>query len=179
MNVLSTQRRKVNKMTIYLEDDYNFFEANVGLFEKVEAVVKEALEVESVPYIAEISLTVADKEAIREINCAHREIDKATDVLSFPQIEPIENGVIAWDVLDETLYMNLDTKELMLGDIVLCHEVAKEQAVSYGHSLEREVCFLVAHSMFHLLGYDHMNEEEEALMIQKQEKVLQNLGIVR
>ncbi|MGL4798548.1 MAG: rRNA maturation RNase YbeY [Cellulosilyticaceae bacterium] len=166
-------------MALYLEDDYGFFESQPGLLEKVEAVVKEALKVEQVPYETEISLTVADKEEIREINQAHREIDKATDVLSFPQIEPMANGVIEWDELDETMYMNLDTDELMLGDIVLCHEVAKEQAESYGHSFEREVCFLVAHSMFHLLGYDHMNEEDEKLMIAKQEEVLKNLGITR
>ena len=75
--------------------------------------------------------------------------------------------------------MNYDTNHIMLGDIVLCYEVADEQAKSYGHSLKREVCFLVAHSMFHLLGYDHMNEEDEKLMIAKQNKVLSDLGINR
>ena len=75
--------------------------------------------------------------------------------------------------------MNYDTNHMLLGDIVLCYEVALEQAEAYGHSLRREVCFLVAHSMFHLLGYDHMNEEDEKLMISKQNEVLLNLGIER
>lgn len=166
-------------MKIYLEDDYNFFEQNTEIYKQVERVIEKALEVEKVPYSAEISLTVVDKEEIREINSAHREIDKATDVLSFPQIEPMENGYIDWENLETTLYMNLDTQDIMLGDIVLCEEVAREQAESYNHLLEREVCFLVAHSMLHLLGYDHMTPEEEKIMIEKQNEILDALGINR
>ena len=166
-------------MTLYLEDDYQFFENNAGLLEKVEAVIEGALDLEKVPYEPEISLTVADKEGIREINQAHRQIDKATDVLSFPQIEPEEAGGIDWDAVDTTCIMNLDTDEIILGDIVLCHTVAEEQAASYGHSLAREVCFLVAHSMLHLLGYDHMTPPEEERMIAKQNEILNQLGITR
>lgn len=166
-------------MNIYLEDEYDFFKHNEGLLETVEEVIKTCLETEQVPYEAEISLTVVDKGEIKEINKEHREIDKATDVLSFPQIEPKTNGVIEWNDLDESSIMNYDTNHILLGDIVLCYEVAQEQAASYGHSLKREVCFLVAHSMFHLLGYDHMNESDEKLMISKQNEVLLKLGIER
>lgn len=179
MNVLNTQTGRANRMNIYLEDDYEFFEHNEGLFEMVEKVIQTCLQTEKIPYEAEISLTVVDKEEIREINKEHREIDKTTDVLSFPQIEPESNGVIAWDDLDETMIMNYDTNHILLGDIVLCYEVAKEQAEAYEHSLKREVCFLVAHSMFHLLGYDHMNEADEKLMMAKQNQVLLELGIER
>lgn len=179
MNVLNTQIGRANRMNIYLEDKYNFFEQNEGLLEDVEKVIKACLATEEVPYEAEISLTVVDKEEIQEINREYREIDKATDVLSFPQIEPKLNGVIEWNTLDESAMMNYDTNHILLGDIVLCYEVAGEQAASYGHSLKREICFLVAHSMFHLLGYDHMNEEDEKLMISKQNEVLLNLGIER
>lgn len=166
-------------MNIYLEDEYGFFEKHKDIFNNVNQVITECLKEEKVDLNVEISLTVVSEEEIKEINKEHRDIDKVTDVLSFPQIEPLEEGGIDWDELDETVYMNLDTEDLMLGDIVLCYEVAKKQAEEYGHSLEREVCFLVAHSMFHLLGYDHMTEEEEKNMITKQERVLNNLGITR
>lgn len=179
MNVLNTQIERLSDMNLYLEDDYEFFEKQEGLLETVKAVINQCLEIEKVPYEAEISLTVVDKEEIQEINREHREIDKPTDVLSFPQIDPISNGVIDWKNLDEASIMNYDTKDILLGDIVLCYEVAKEQAEEYGHTLKREVCFLVAHSMFHLLGYDHMNDSDEKLMISKQEEVLTALNIGR
>lgn len=179
MNVLSTQTERLNKMNLYLEDDYEFFEKHEGLLEDVKAVIEECLKVEKVPYSVEISLTVVDKEEIKEINNEHRQIDRSTDVLSFPQIDPLSNGVIDWKNLDEASIMNYDTKDILLGDIVLCHEVAEEQAGEYGHTLRREVCFLVAHSMFHLLGYDHMNEADEKLMISKQNEVLLSLNIGR
>ena len=179
MNVLNTQRERASRMNLYLEDEYNFFEKHEDLFEEIQKVIAKCLEVEKVPYESEISLTVVDKEEIRSINHEYRDIDRATDVLSFPQIDPESNGIIDWEKLDETEVMNYDTNHIMLGDIVLCYEVADEQAKSYGHSLKREVCFLVAHRMFHLLGYDHMNEEDEKLMIAKQNEVLSDLGINR
>lgn len=179
MNVLNTQRERASRMNLYLEDEYNFFEKHEDLFEEIQKVIAKCLEVEKVPYESEISLTVVDKEEIRSINHEYRDIDRATDVLSFPQIDPESNGIIDWEKLDETEVMNYDTNHIMLGDIVLCYEVADEQAKSYGHPLKREVCFLVAHSMFHLLGYDHMNEEDEKLMIAKQNEVLSDLGINR
>ena len=179
MNVLNTQRERASRMNVYLEDEYNFFEKHEDLCEEIQKVIAKCLEVEKVPYESEISLTVVDKEEIRSINHEYRDIDRATDVLSFPQIDPESNGIIDWEKLDETEVMNYDTNHIMLGDIVLCYEVADEQAKSYGHSLKREVCFLVAHSMFHLLGYDHMNEEDEKVMIAKQNEVLSDLGINR
>ena len=179
MNVLNTQRERASRMNLYLEDEYNFFEKHEDLFEEIQKVIAKCLEVEKVPYESELSLTVVDKEEIRSINHEYRDIDRATDVLSFPQIDPESNGIIDWEKLDETEVMNYDTNHIMLGDIVLCYEIAYEQAKSYGHSLKREVCFLVAHSMFHLLGYDHMNEEDEKLMIAKQNEVLSDLGINR
>lgn len=166
-------------MTVYIEDDYDFLKCEQGLMEKVQEVIRGVLDEEHVPYEVELCISVVDKEEIAHINKEQRNIDKATDVLSFPQIEPAGNGIILWDTLDEASCMNLDTGEWLLGDIVLCHEVAKEQALAYGHSLEREVCFLVAHSMFHLLGYDHMTKEDEALMMAKQTQLLNQLGIVR
>lgn len=166
-------------MTVYLEDEQQFFDKHPGLLEKVEAVINTCLDMEEVPYEAEVSLTVVSKTEIHEINLEHRQIDRPTDVLSFPQIEPECIGHIDWDHLDLSGCVNYDTEEVILGDIILCDEVAQSQALEYGHSLEREVCFLVAHSMFHLLGYDHMTEDDEKTMRQKQENVLQCLAILR
>lgn len=166
-------------MTIYLEDEQQFFDKHPGLFEKVEAVINQCLDQEEVPYEVEVSLTVVDKAEIHEINLEHRQINRPTDVLSFPQIEPECIGKINWDTLDTGSCVNYDTEEVILGDIILCDEIAALQAEEYGHSLEREVCFLVAHSMLHLLGYDHMTEEDEKNMRQKQENVLQCLAILR
>lgn len=166
-------------MTIYLEDEVDFFKAHPGLYEKVEQVVNRCLDEEKVPYEVEVSISVVDLSRIHEINRDYRQVDRPTDVLSFPQIEPEVIGYINWDQVDFSGCVNFDTDEVMLGDIILCAERAKEQAESYGHSLEREVCFLVAHSMFHLLGYDHMTEEDEKNMVTKQESVLQYLSILR
>lgn len=113
----------------------------------------------------EISVTFVDEEEIKEINGQFREIDKVTDVLSFPQFE------CADDVPEEGL--------VILGDVVICEDQAKRQAEEFGHSYERELMYLFVHSMFHLLGYDHMNEEEKADMRSCEEDVMHRLGIER
>ena len=125
-----------------------------------------------IEYPCEISITFVDNEEIREINRENRDIDRATDVLSFPMNE-MKNG--------EFLY-EPDTDErgrLILGDIVLSLEKAEAQAQEYGHSYKREVAFLCVHSMLHLIGFDHMVEEEEKQMFSLQEEILDSLGITR
>lgn len=166
-------------MTIYLEDETGFFDQYPELYKQVERVIERCLDEEEVPYEVELSLTMVDLDRIHEINKTHRNIDRPTDVLSFPQIDPEEIGYINWDEIDYSSCVNYDTEEVMLGDIILCDEKAREQAKQYEHSLEREICFLVAHSMFHLLGYDHMTPEDEKKMVSKQESVLQYLSILR
>lgn len=166
-------------MTIYLEDETSFFEKHPEIYKKVEQVIERCLDEEEVPYEVEVSLTMVDLDTIHQINKEHRDVDRPTDVLSFPQINPETIGYINWDTIDYSSCVNYDTEEVMLGDIILCDEKAMEQAESFGHSLEREICFLVAHSMFHLLGYDHMIPEDEKNMVKKQESVLQYLSILR
>lgn len=166
-------------MTIFLEDETDFFTKHPDIYKQVERVIERCLDEEKVPYEVEVSLTLVDINRIHEINKTHRNIDRPTDVLSFPQIDAEKIGYINWDQIDYSSCVNYDTEEVMLGDIILCDEKAKEQAESFGHSLEREVCFLVAHSMFHLLGYDHMTPEDEKNMVTKQESVLQYLSILR
>ena len=137
-------------------------------FEKlVEDCARAALEEEDIEDDAEVSVTLVDNIRIKEMNAEFREIDRETDVLSFPLGD--ENG----------FEVDPDTDAILLGDIVISLEKANAQAEEYGHSFKREVAFLITHSLFHLLGYDHMTEDEEKEMFAKQEKVLQQLGITR
>ena len=138
------------------------------LLSSIKDCCAAALDEEGIGERAEVSLTVVDNEEIRELNNEFRGKDSATDVLSFPMSDSGEYDV------------NPETGRIMLGDIVISSEKARQQAGEYGHSFEREMCFLATHSMFHLLGYDHeLGEEEEKIMFQKQSKVLDRLGIVR
>lgn len=116
----------------------------------------------------EVSVTYTDNEQIHAINYFHRDIDRPTDVLSFP-------------LMDESGFPeNPESERLMLGDIVISVEKAIEQAEEFGHSFEREMAFLTVHSMLHLLGYDHVtSEEEEIEMFAKQDMILDALGITR
>jgi probable rRNA maturation factor len=166
-------------MHIYLDDEKGLIENDTNLWEKINAVVEQTLDLCKVPYEVEVSLTVVSKEEIQNINLTHRNLDKPTDVLSFPQLEGEIIGQIDWDELDTNDCMNFDTEEIILGDIILCFEIAQEQAEAYNHSLEREICFLVAHSMLHLLGYDHMTHEDEKQMLVMQNSILDKLHIIR
>ena len=146
------------------------------LFEKVAGYV---LEMEQCPYEACVSLLLTDNEGIRQYNSSYRQIDKETDVLSFPNLNFEAEGDFSEAEKQEADYFDPDTGELMLGEIVVSVEKAKAQAAEYGHSLFREIAFLIAHSMFHLCGYDHMETAEAERMERKQEEALEKLGIVR
>ncbi len=122
----------------------------------------------------EVSVMLTDNENIRELNREHRGIDRATDVLSFPLTEFDEDRRAIEDTVDES-----ENGEVMLGDIVISLERAAEQAEEYDHSLLREVGFLTVHSMLHLYGYDHMDEDEEREMFSLQEKILEEMGLKR
>ena len=123
---------------------------------------------------------IGSNEGIREFNRENRGIDRPTDVLSFPNVEyeiPADFSIVEEQ---EAAYFDPDTGELILGDIIISVDKVAEQAESYGHSQKREFAFLVAHSMLHLCGYDHIDsKEEEKVMIDKQEAVLSELGIGR
>lgn len=165
-------------MTINIE-----YEASKPLgfdYESMQKKVVEAcLDYENCPYEAEVSILLTDDDEIQKINQEFRGIDAPTDVLSFPNIEYSAPG--EFSDLEDTLedYFHPDTGELLLGDIVISVDRAILQAIEYGHSLEREIAFLTAHSMFHLFGYDHMDEEERIRMEEKQNNVLEKLQILR
>lgn len=141
-------------------------------------VITAALDFEEFPYEAEVSLMLTGLEEIHEINRMQRGIDRPTDVLSFPMMEYPAPGDFS-RLEEEPGCFHPDTGEAMLGDIVLCVDKVKEQALEYGHSEKREYAFLILHSMLHLLGYDHMTEEEALVMEAKQEQILENLKISR
>lgn len=145
----------------------------------INKTIEKSLDEEHCPYEVEVSVTITDNQNIQAINREHRDMDKPTDVLSFPLID-FSNPSNFDDIEeDNDEWFNLDNGELMLGDIIISLERARDQAQEYGHSIEREIGFLTAHSMLHLMGYDHMMEEEEKVMISKQKKILNEVGLKR
>ena len=150
---------------------YFMNEAGEPVTYKQKHLIREAI-VESLVYEGfendvQLSVTFTDNEGIRAINKSYRNIDSATDVLSFPLVD-FEGG--EEPPMDEPL--------LPLGDIVISLERAREQALEFGHSYERELAFLTVHSMLHLLGYDHVNSEEEDMdMRRRQKEILEGMGL--
>lgn len=152
-------------MTLYI-DNRSTFEWGEKWEEIIKKAVRTSLDYEEFGQECEISVSVVTNEEIQKLNKEFRNIDRATDVLSFPQLTFEE---------EEIADVN-ENDEIILGDIIISIEKAKEQAEEYGHSLEREIAFLTVHSMLHLMGYDHMEQEEEKEMFQKQEEILQQAG---
>ena len=138
----------------------------------ISKVLEECFKVENLPKDKLlVSITLTNPENIRKLNNEYRNIDKSTDVLSFPMFEKeeIDNMVknAIWDYND------------ILGDMVISIEQVEKQAVEYGHSFEREFAYMIVHGFYHLMGYDHIKEEDKAIMRPKEEKVLNKLGITR
>ena len=162
------------KTQIIVENIQNKYEFTEELNEILEKAFKGSLELESFTIPCEISILLVNDESIREINNEQRNIDKSTDVLSFPMTSMV-NGILDEDTGD----YDMDEELLLLGDIVISMDTTDRQAKEYGHSFNREFAFLVTHGMFHLLGYDHMVEAEEKVMMGKQEEVLSLIGLTR
>lgn len=149
-------------------------------YEKIiNDIIPAALDYEECPYEAEVNVLLTDNDAIQEINRDYRQIDAPTDVLSFPMVDfETESD---FDHVEDHVedYFNPETGELILGDIIISIEKVIEQAEKYGHSQERELAFLIAHSMLHLCGYDHMDEAEREVMEGKQREILEQEGYHR
>lgn len=165
---------------LYTDNRQNKIEVNEDLINLINEVCEKSLRAEemNVPY--QISLLFVDNEEIRSINKETRGIDKATDVLSFPMLDYPKDKVFK-DVYKNIKFneIYLDGDELVLGDMVLSLEMAREQSLEYNHSFNREVCYLVVHSILHLLGYDHMEDEEKKIMRKREEEILESLNITR
>lgn len=157
-------------MTVLFENNQTQYETD-QIMKLIESVVETALKAENKREKCQVSIMLVDDMQIREINREYRGIDKATDVLSFPMLDGGEDEGIS--------DMDLDTGELVLGDIVISLNRADEQSKEYGHSFEREVAYLTAHGMLHLLGYDHENEDERKIMRDREEAILGALNLYR
>ncbi len=147
--------------------------------ETIKSVCEAVLKEEKCPYEVQINVVLTDNEGIRELNREFRNIDRETDVLSFPGLEFETPGEFIVGEEQEADCFDPDTKELILGDIMISVDKVYSQAEEYGHSTKREFAFLIAHSMLHLCGYDHMEEQDAELMEQKQKMILDELGIQR
>ena len=142
-------------------------------------VIEKVLDTEACPFETEVSILLTDNEGIKRYNKEFRGIEKDTDVLSFPNLDydsPSDFSCVEGNEID---FINPESNEIILGDIIISINKVYSQAEEYGHTLKREFAFLIVHSMLHLLGYDHMDEEDAAIMEPKQEAILNSLNITR
>ena len=147
--------------------------------ETARLVVEAALELEKCPYEAEVNLLLTTDEEIHKMNLEFRQIDRPTDVLSFPMAEYDAPADFSCTDEESDDLFDPESGELMLGDIVISKDRVLSQAEQYGHSPKREYAFLIAHSMLHLFGYDHMEDEERLLMEERQRAIMQKVNILR
>ena len=165
-------------MTLNIEREYDL-ELGIDCEKTAKQVAAQVLKEEGCPFETEISLLLTSNEGIHLLNLAYRDMDSPTDVLSFPQVEYRAPSDFSWAEEHRMECFNTDSGELFLGDIIISLDKVAEQADQYGHGRLREFAFLVAHSMLHLLGYDHMTEEEAADMEARQSAVLHHLNMER
>ena len=154
-----------------IEINYN----NIGELPNEEALIRKVVETvlteENIKHDLDVYITLTNNEEIHKINKEHRDVDRSTDVLSFPMYERDEINLLKSE-------KNTEAEEI-LGDIIVSIEKVKEQAEEYGHSFERELAYLVTHGMLHLLGYDHMADDEKETMRAREEEILGKMGILR
>ena len=152
-------------MTIYFDEERRPGKETEELMNRAAMLCLENEEMETED--VSLSVTIVGKDEIRVLNRDYRNVDSVTDVLSFPAYG------------DEEEISLEEGEELSLGDVVICEERAREQAEEYGHSFDRELIYLFTHSVLHLLGYDHMTDEDKAVMREKEEAVMSALGLTR
>lgn len=165
-------------MALFYEEEVAF-DVDFDVEEVALKVINQVADMEQIPYEFDVYLTMVDNNSIHEINYAQRRIDAPTDVLSFPNLDFESPGDFTLVEQNEFDYFDIETGMLLMGDIVISVDKVKEQALEYGHSMKREFAFLVAHSMLHLCGYDHMEADEAAVMEEKQRIALEKVGITR
>lgn len=165
---------------IYVDNRQEKLEVKDDFIERLKNVIVFTLKEESVDIECEVSLLFVDNDEIKEINGDTRGINKETDVLSFPMLD-YENKKVFKEIYKDYKFSpsDLDGEELVLGDIVLSLEKALEQSQDFNHSYEREASYLVVHSVLHLLGYDHMEDDEKTVMRNREEEILNKLNITR
>ena len=149
-------------MEIYIENRQEIIQINSNINDIIERTIKEALMLEKGNLNYEVSVSIVDNHEIKELNREYRGIDEETDVLSFP--------------MEDEFVME---GPLLLGDIIISAEKALEQAEEYNHSLYREMSYLTAHSMFHLMGYDHMADDEKSIMRKKEKEIMSIIEVFK
>ena len=165
-------------MTILVENEAER-ELDFDYEEVIKSVINKTLETENCPYETEVNVLLTGNGELHTANKEFRGIDRPTDVLSFPMVDYEFPSDFSFVDKNPESYLNPETDELLLGDIMISVDKVYEQADEYGHSRKREFAFLIAHSMLHLLGYDHIDEAERKVMEVKQEAILDALGITR
>lgn len=165
---------------IYIDNRQNKILVNENTIKTINKIIEYALKEEEVNVDTEVSVIFIDNDTIREINRDNRQIDKVTDVLSFPMLD-YPSKTVYKEVYKSYKFnpSDLDDGKLVLGDIVLSLERAKQQSEEFGHSFLREVCYLTIHSVLHLLGYDHMEEDDKPKMRKREEEILEKFNIRR
>jgi probable rRNA maturation factor len=146
---------------------------------EIERVVNACVDYLDCEYEVQVNVLITDNDAIHKMNLENRGIDRPTDVLSFPMIEWETPGKCDFSEEDEIILCDPDSGELMLGDIVISLDKVLEQSSEYGHSRKRELLFLVAHSMLHLFGFDHEDDQEREEMERMQREILDSVGVTR
>lgn len=163
---MSVGKKKEGKMMNLLISNNSKEDLDLDQIEAMAyKTIEEVLRVEDFTSDVEVSLTLVDKDEIHTLNRDYRGVDRPTDVLSFP--------------MDDEIFPGEEDVDLILGDIVICLDIAKAQAEEYGHSLDRELSYLICHSTLHLLGYDHMEDDEKAIMRGKEKEIMKNLGVFK
>ena len=157
-------------MELIIDDRQDKLNVSEELIEKIKDIILECLDYEGYDDDYDVSLSFVDNKEIHELNKMYRGIDRATDVLSFPMFEKNE--------IKEVCKMNMEGQEV-LGDVIISIEQVKKQAEEYGHSFERELAYMAVHGFYHLMGYDHMEENEKKEMREKEENILSKLDIKR
>ena len=162
---------------IYIENKYDN-PIDIDFEDIAINVINASIDYVKCPFDCEVNLLITNNDEVKKLNSENRDIDSPTDVLSFPAIhfeKPCEFSKIE----DDSFNFNPESGELVLGDIVISYDKVIEQAKEYGHTTVREFAFLIAHSMLHLFGFDHINEEERKLMETEQESILNMLNYRR
>lgn len=164
-------------MTVNIEEEVST-ELEFDHIQLINDVVRASAEYENCPYDFCVNVVLTDNESIHEINREYRNVDSATDVLSFPMTDIPVPGDFS-HIEDDPDNFDPDTGEMLMGDIMISMDKVYEQAEKYGHSVKRELAFLLAHSMLHLMGYDHIDDEEREIMEERQRNILSGLKIER
>ena len=177
MKTLKKERK--NKLILNIDNEYEF-PFNINYISR--RIFEETLKIEKINVAASINIVIVDKKTIKKVNKEHRDINKITDVLSFPNIKIDKPSDFKKILKNKKLYSSIYdyySNTIFLGDVMICYDKIISQSENYGHSIKREYSFLLTHSILHLLGYDHIKKSDEMIMFKKQDEILNSLNIKR